>query len=297
MPRFRVRDTWLILFILLISLIGNAAEKSQQNAEKTTFVIRALRIPMKAAGPEGLEALLVAPDEPGRHPLAVMTHGSPATAPERQTMKPQRLLPQAKEFARRGWATVIVMRRAYGTSGGQYAESIASCSSPDYMTPAKQSALDLRVSIAYLATLPEIDSSRIIAIGESTGGLAAIALTVDPPMGLVAAINFAGGRGHINATTFCEPGNLLSTFWILGKKSRVPMLWVYATNDHYFRAELAENLYKEFTEAGGRVQFILAPPFSDEGHYLFSESGIPTWTKYVDDFFKIQGLGSMDGTH
>jgi hypothetical protein len=58
------------------------------------------------------------------------------------------------------------------------------------------------------------------------------ALTIDPPAGLVAAISFAGGRGHIGLDTVCEPANLLSTFWVLGKKSCTPMLWIYAKNDH-----------------------------------------------------------------
>lgn len=285
------RCVFLLILLPAVPSRARTAGNNQSSSEQSTFVFRRLRIPMKAAAPEGLEALLVAPNEPGSHPLAVMTHGTPATAVERLAMKPQQLLPLAIEFARRGWATVIVMRRGYGTSGGRFAESIMSCDSPDYMAAAKQSAQDLRAAIAYLSTFPEIDAHQILAIGGSTGGLAVIALTVDPPRGLAAGINFAGGRGHIDANTFCEPANLLSTFWVLGKKSRIPMLWVYAKNDHFFRAELAENLHKEFAEAGGRAEFILAPPFSNEGHYLFSKAGIPIWTKYVDDFLKLQGLG------
>jgi hypothetical protein len=49
-------------------------------------------------------------------------------------------------------------------------------------------------------------------------------------------------------------------------------------------------LYKEFTQAGGKVTFIPAEPFGAQGHYLFSTSRIPVWTKYVDDFLKEQGL-------
>jgi dienelactone hydrolase len=280
----------LLPFMMAVLPMHSACDQVQQSSSQPAFVIQPLRIPMKAANPNGLEALLIRPNEPGRHPLAVMTHGTPATAAERPAMTPQRMLPLAMEFARRGWTTVIVMRRGYGTSGGQYAEDKWSCDNPDYMDPAMNSARDLRAAITYLSTLPEVDPARILAIGASGGGLAVIALTVNPPPGLVVAINFAGGRGYVNTETFCHAGNLLSTFWLLGKQSRVPMLWVYAKNDHFFPAELAESLYREFTTAGGHATFIAAPPFGDEGHNLFTMTGIPVWTRYVDSFLNDQKL-------
>lgn len=276
--------------VLLSQVVAAPMRGLYQQPASPQFLLQPLRIPMPAANPDGLEALLVRPDEPGRHPLAVMTHGKPFTAAERAAMTPQRMLPLAMEFARRGWITVIVMRRGYGTSGGRYAEDNWSCINPNYMGPARESARDLRAAISYLSTLPEVDPQRILAIGPSGGGLAVTALTADPPPGLVAAISFAGGSGHTAPDTVCEPANLLSTFWLLGKKSRVPMLWVYAGNDHFFKADLAETLYQEFTQAGGKATFISAPPFGDEGHFLFTVSGIPVWTQYVDDFLKAQNL-------
>jgi hypothetical protein len=158
------------------------------------------------------------------------------------------------------------------------------------MRSARESAKDLRAAISYLSTLAEVNAQRMIAVGQSGGGLAVIALTADPPPGLVAGISFAGGLGHVEPDTVCQSGSLLSTFWILGKQSRIPMLWVYAKNDHIFNAELAQSLYQQFTEAGGKVTFIAAPPFGNEGHFLFERSGIPIWTAYVDDFLKAQGL-------
>lgn len=273
---------------LLLNVIG--AQCWPQDAISNSFLTRPLRIPMREAGPDGLEALLVQPNEPGSHPLVVLTHGRPATAEQRLEMTPQRLLPEAVEFARRGWVTVIIMRRGYGTSGGRYVESILSCEYPDFQPQAREPAKDLRAAISYLSTLPEVDARRIVAVGASAGGLAVTALTVDPPPGLVAAVNFAGGSGYAGPNKICQPGGLLSMFWLLGKKSRVPMLWVYAKNDTFFNAEIAESMHQEFTKAGGKATFIAAPTFGNEGHSLFSPSGIPVWTRYVDDFLKGQGL-------
>ncbi len=63
-----------------------------------------LHLAMPAAGAGGLEALLVRPNEPGRYPLALINHGSPRSADERPDMTPWSMLPEAIEFARRGFA-------------------------------------------------------------------------------------------------------------------------------------------------------------------------------------------------
>ena len=44
----------------------------------------------------------------------------------------------------------------------------------------------------------------VSAVGVSAGGFATVALTASAPQGLVAAINFAGGRGSLSADEVCE---------------------------------------------------------------------------------------------
>jgi hypothetical protein len=72
------------------------------------------------------------------------------------------------------------------------------------------------------------------------------------------------------------------------------MLWVYSSNDHFFSPALAQRFYQAFTAAGGKAQFIMAPPFGEDGHHLFSLQGIPLWTPMVDDFLKRQNLTLRD---
>ncbi len=251
---------------------------------------RELRIPMAEAGSAGLEALLVWPDEPGRHPLALISHGSPRSSSERPQMTPLAMLPQARELARRGWAAAVVMRRGYGGSGGSWQEGHGRCSHANYEEGAGAMVADLKAAIAYLATLPEVDASRMIALGVSVGGFATVALTADPPPGLVAAISFAGGRGSPSSDTVCSPDALVAAFRNFGSRSRVPMLWIYAENDHFFGPSIAHRLLDAFKEGGGQVTFIAPPPFGDDGHKLFSSAGIPIWTPLVDEFLKSRGL-------
>ena len=279
------RKFGLIAFVLFVPL-ALASNLSAQD-----LVEHELRIPAPGAGKQGLEAFMVRPSEPGPHPLALLNHGSPRAGRDRRKMTPQEMLPQAREFARRGWTAVIVMRRGYGSSGGDYAEDAHPCSRrPDFYGSGVQSANDLRAAIAYLSSLPEVDRTRIISVGRSAGGFATVALTAKPPAGLVAAISFAGGRGSPAKDEVCNSGDLIAAFGRFGKTSRVPMLWVYAQNDHFFSPQLAAQFYKAFTSAGGRAQFVSAAPFDTDGHRLFSDAGTPIWTPMVDAFLRKQNL-------
>jgi pimeloyl-ACP methyl ester carboxylesterase len=186
--------------------------------------------------------------------------------------------------------TVILMRRGYGTSGGKFAEAIGECSRPDYFHSSLEADRDIRAAIMYLSKLREVDSARILLVGVSSGGFATVALTADPPPGIVAAINFAGGNGSRAEDEVCRPENLVDAFGTYGKTSRIPMLWVYSENDHYFSSALANRFYEAFTKTGGHAELRRAPSFQDDGHLLFSFEGIPIWTRYVDEFLKNQKL-------
>ena len=117
-------------------------------------------------------------------------------------MTPHGMLPQMMEFARRGWAVAAVLRRGYGQSGGGWAETFGPCDKPNYIRAGRAGAADLKAPLSLISrTAPDIDPHRMIAVGVSAGGFATVALTENPPPGLVAAISFAGGRGSENADT------------------------------------------------------------------------------------------------
>jgi dienelactone hydrolase len=278
---------------LILAAMFAASLVSQAHGQD--LVEQSLRIPMPEAGKNGLEAVMIRPNDSAPHPLALLSHGTPREAAQRPGMTAWGLTPQAREFARRGWTAVMVMRRGYGTSGGGFSEDAQACSShPDYYDSGKESAKDLRAAVAYLAKLPEVDASRIISVGVSAGGFATVALTADPPPGLVAAISFAGGRGSRKPDEVCNPGDLIRAFSDFGKKSRIPMLWVYSENDHFFGPQIAAQFYQVFTQAGGKAFFIRAAPFRSDGHGLFSLAGIPIWTPMVDEFLASQKLKLRD---
>jgi dienelactone hydrolase len=261
----------------------------------TEYYHEDLRIAMPAAGPGGLEALLVRPAGPQRYPLALISHGTNADAQERRELSPYRFYSQALEFARRGFAALVVARRGYGQSGGVYAEGAICCDAAGRLRAATIAASDLRAAISAVERRPDIRADGMIAVGVSTGGLATVALAADPPPGLSAAISFAGGiRGDNSAASAAQHASdeaqLVEVFRTLGRTSRIPMLWIYAANDSFFGPDLAHQLLNAFTAAGGRAQLIDAPAFGKDGHDFFL-NGIPVWRALVDDFLHRETLG------
>jgi dienelactone hydrolase len=285
-PRIRTQSSALALTATIVLVVAFFQAAHAQGLHEES-----LRIPMAGAGGRGLEAFMVRPDDEGAHPLALITHGTPREASARGEISALSFVPQAREFARRGWTAVIVVRRGYGTSGGAYAEDGRACSShPDFYGSGKESARDLRAAIGYLAGVAHVDASRVLSVGVSAGGFANVALTADPPANLIAAISFAGGRGSRRPDEVCNPEDLVRAFAEYGKTSRVPMLWIYAVNDHFFGPQLAANFYAAFSRSGGQATFIRAAAFRHDGHALFSSGGIPLWTPMVDSFLAAQHL-------
>lgn len=237
-----------------------------------------------------LETQVLTPPAKSLRPLAIVTHGSPRHGSSRPKMTTHQYFARAMEFARRGYVTAIVMRRGYGQSTGRWHEEYGDCDSPHYDKAAFTTARDIIAAIDELKKRPGIDPNRILVVGQSAGGIGAVAVAAKNTHGVAAVINFAGGRGSRSHGEVCSEGELVDTFKILGETSRIPTLWVYAENDGYFNPHLARQFYDAFTQAGGRADFIQTGPFSTDGHRLFSRSGIAQWRPIVDNFLRKIGL-------
>jgi dienelactone hydrolase len=275
-----------LVFSVLLCLLPLPVRAVQMHEEPTL-------IPWTQAAPNGLTALLVYADLPGKHPLVVITHGTSRELEPRNNITPWILLPQARWFARRGFVVLVVVRRGYGSSGGKpdYLGN-GHCPEIHYENAARKSSEDLRVAIDFGSKLPQVDPTRVLAVGFSTGGMATVALTADAPKNLVAAINFAGGRGSNADHEICNSDALVAAYRDFGRHSRTPMLWIYADNDKYFWPEIAQQFDTVFRSTGGQDQLLHAPAFGEDGHTLFSH-GIAIWSPMVDDFLKAHDLALL----
>jgi dienelactone hydrolase len=280
-----------LLAVLLAAMLGSPPDAHAQPAPAVRVVWEPLDLQMSSGGTAyHLDGLMARLDDHRPHPLAVINHGSPVDPNDRQKIRPGRMQDQMLEFVRRGWTAVSFTRRGYGKSEGAWAENYGRSSSPDYTAAGRGGATDIAAVIAALRIDSRIDGTKIISVGVSAGGFATVALTADPPPGLAAAINFAGGRGSSESGDLHSPQNLIAAFREYGRTSRVPMLWVYAENDHFFPPPIAQQFFKAFSDAGGRATLVPAVAFGEDGHKLFSRDGIPEWTVPLDHFFAAQNL-------
>ncbi len=77
----------------------------------------------------------------------------------------------------------------------------------------------------------------------------------------------------------------------IGKQVKVPVLFHYAENDHFFNAQTSRLWYDRFTAAGGHTEYVLQPAFGKDGHYIFSEdSGVRIWLPAVERFMAKNGV-------
>ena len=245
------------------------------------------RLPVQIDGKAlSLEAMELKPRMPGPFPLAIIAHGTPGTEEKRRQYKVETFTPQAVEFARRGFAAVAFLRRGYGGSDGGYAESNGACGRMNYLDAGLESARDIAAAIAALSGRPDIDRARALVVGQSAGGYAAMALSRDPPPGVLAAVNFAGGRGHFpERNAVCEPEKLVAAAGQFGRGARLPMLWLYAENDKSFGPALARQMFNAYLAGGGKAELVMAPPFGEDGHFLFA-LGLNEWRLPVDEFLR-----------
>src|SRR5690606_12274461 len=113
--------------------------------------------------------------------------------------------------------------------------------------------------------------------------------------GLKAVVSFAGGRGSPAPNEICREDRLVAAYAALGKTARVPSLWIYTENDHYFGPQLARRMFAAYREQGGSAELRLLPAFGEDGHSLFARrGGIPQWRPLLDAFLRENALPTWD---
>jgi len=179
---------------------------------------------------------------------------------------------QSRAFMAMGYAVVVPTRRGYGDSEGDWAEGYGTCSAPDYYTSGLESARDILAATEAARAIPGLDGKHIVLVGQSAGAFGSVAAATLPVPGLVAVVNFAGGRG--------SQGD--------------EQLWIYSANDLYFDPPLARRMHAAFVGAGGRAQLVEVPAFGTDGHLYFRN--IADWTPRVKAFLETMKPASPSST-
>lgn len=271
--------------------IGNAAYG--QDATALRLIEEDVRIPA-SGGHYTIAARILRPEGAGPFGAIVLNHGTPVSAEERRAESPALLLHTATVFAQRGYAVVLPLRRGFGATGGEFAEDAGTCRNPDYARGEANAAADVMAAYEFMRKQPYVDGSRMILAGQSAGGVAALYTAARAPEGLVAVLAFAAGRGGNPARSPgvpCAIEPLARVFDEMGRSIKVPVLFHYAENDHFFNAQTSRLWFDRFTAGGARAEYVLQPAFGKDGHYIFSDgSGVRVWLPVVERFFARHGV-------
>jgi dienelactone hydrolase len=267
------------LIVALVALLDTSIARA--DSEET------VRVP--AADGTYLVTTVKRPSGGTKRPLVVINHGSPADGQRASLARPS-YASLSTWFMARGYVVALPVRRGYGETGGEWAETYGRCESPDYYAAGLHGASDIKATIDYLRTLSYVAADRTVVVGQSAGGWATIALSSLNPPGVPGMINFAGGRGghqHLPGGGIgnCLPDALVKAAARYGATARVPMLWLYTQNDSFFEPALARRMVAAYDSAGGRAALKALGPFAKDGHALAgSDNGQPIWSPLLAEF-------------
>ena len=190
-----------------------------------------------------------------------------------------------------------MIRRGYGQSDGipgvSRGAAYMSCENGELRAGFDVEADDLEAALKAVAARPDADGSRAIAIGQSLGGGAVLALAARQPAGLRAVVNVSGGVWRTSADgSVCDHDALVSAMATFGARTRIPTLWLYAENDSLFPPELVTRMHDAY--AAGRRPRRAADVSADpayDGHNLFADfGGRVKWLRALDRFLQAQQL-------
>jgi dienelactone hydrolase len=288
----------LRLALGLCLLLGSAvcigrAIAAQPRAEAASGEI--VQIPLTTAdgATVQLQARVCRPAGTARARLVVLNHGSPPHDSSRPTMKLGRCEDDtAQWFLARGYVVVFALRRGYGATGGDWAETYGGCEKAHYQRAGLETARDIDAVVAYATALPFVRPDGAVVVGHSAGAWGAIAYDSLPHPKVAAFINMSGGRGAHQeeaASGNCRPERLAEAARHFGKTASTPMLWVYPANDTYFPPAIAKSMYDAFVAAGGKADFEQPGPRDGEGHGLFGGAGgAAIWGPLVERYLARQ---------
>jgi dienelactone hydrolase len=278
--------------ILLISIVlpailhatGSASVASQRrdaialdSAQHEEVIFITVRMPDDSAN---LETTVYRPKGGGSHPLVVINHGANGRLPsfhDQERFRPEEL---AEFFTARGYLVAVPMREGFAHSTGN---CTFHCNHAQY---ALTYARDIKAVIAYFVLQGAANPQQILVIGQSNGAVVTLGYAASAPVAK-AIINISGGIDTYGPDCNWRSG-MMSAATILGAKTTIPSLWMYAKDDPIFPPSVSRPFFEAYNTAGGKAQMTL---FSEGGHGFALRLGSQrVWGKTVTQFLESVAL-------
>lgn len=273
--------------IALSILFSSGGDAQSASALGTGSSVRIpVSSPHAASAAFSLQAFVYRPTGTQKHPLVLLSHGSSGGDPKQEVPQPD----QAKFFTDRGYVVLVPMRRGRGTSGGVSLESEdKNCDPKSWQGGLDAAFEDVTAAIDYARTLPDVDSSKIVLVGESRGGFLSVAYAAEGARRarVVAVVNFVGGW-VAQAEDNCPTDFNTVAFRRYGTVTRIPQLWLYGDHDRFYSAASIRSYPRAYASRGGKLTFDLISDVPNNGHWL---PGFPQlWSTQVDRYLATRGL-------
>ena len=268
------------LFLLSLSALGQSTPSM---------------VPQTVEFPSGrlyLKAYLWKPSGPGPFPAVLFNHGSGGAAADQTAGMPitQAATVLAPFFIQHGYAFFYPFRRGHGPSASQasFMQEVLRREEESMGREARQHLQfvlltteqldDVMAALAFLKTVPGIDSRRIAVAGHSFGGqLTLLAAASDRT--IRASVTFAGAAGSWESSSELRE-RLISAI----HNTDAAIMLTHAEND--FGTTAGNALAAELTRLHKPYVLKIYPPVgltSDDGHNMLYEN-IPAWEADVFEF-------------
>ena len=119
---------------------------------------------------------------------------------------------------------------------------------------------------------PYVNPDKIVVMGHSQGGWAAIAFSTLKVDGVLGTVNLSGGTNYTGINNVLP--SITYSKWIsdcgeYGKINVIPTLWIYSPNDLSIPGHVSQSMFNSFLENGGKGTLVMKPAFSTNGHGLY----------------------------
>ena len=232
------------------------------------------------------------PQGEGPYPLVVFNHGRAVDA-KRATQgrsKPEHL---ARYLVGKGFVVMAPTRVGYADTYGDFdPEQSGSCANRRIEPMSLAASDQVLATVAFAKSLAYVDTSRWLVVGQSVGGLTAVAAVGRGPTGLVGGINFAGGTGgnpDASPGRPCSPSAIEAYWGKLAKTAQAPMLWLYWENDKYWGSDVPKAWYRAWAGAGAKARFVALAASGEDGHNGLG-ADMNHWLPEVDGFLAQLGF-------
>jgi dienelactone hydrolase len=233
------------------------------------------------------------PKGDGPFPLVVMNHGR-AVSDKRAAQGVQRFEHLSRYLVGKGFVVMLPTRVGYAQTYGDFdPEASGDCRSLRVEPMATAASDQVLATVEFAKTLPFVDATRWLVMGQSVGGLTAVATVGRQPAGLIGAVNFSGGVGGDPEKTPgnpCGPQQVASVFGTFAKSAKVNMLWLYWQNDLYWGAGTPRRWHEAWAGGGGLAEFQSLPPVGQDGHSGVNND-MDHWVPLVDEYLARLGFG------